>query len=1563
MTNLTLTASDTVSEGGTITYTATLDNPAGTAMTVTLNNGQVISIAAGATSGTVDVIASDDVYGGGDTASAAIDSVSGGNFENLVADSDAATTTINDDADETNLTLTATDTVSEGGTITYTASLDNPADTAMTVTLSNGEVINIAAGQTSGTVDVVAGGGDEQDASIESTAGGNFENLIVDGSPANTSIVDLPPTITITNLTVTEEAVSVGDVIATFASSDPGNDTLSHQLLNDTNNYFVLVGNEIQLTQNGVDAINNDSLNLSELDITVEVSAGGKTANDTGVSNIIRVNEAPETGSDSYSTTEGLNLTVASSNGVLANDSDPESDWMVVTSFATNASGSGAQTVNGTNTVTTELGGTVTLNADGSFSYQPPASVDHSLSDQQQDSFVYRTGDGNSESAWTAVTIDVSDTAPNAVNDADSVGYGNTTNGNLISGEGGNGADNIGQDATTVHSVEFNGVNYSTFDANNQITIDAEYGTLTVNRDGTYSYESTSSLEATTVGGGNLGTWSGVNLYGFQAGTSFTNGNRLNLSAADGTGNIMYQNGAGLGMNSNTFFDQSTQLDQRYGNAEAIAIDLTESALSATVTLGAVSADDGGVWYAYDSNFNLVDSGIFAGGTTQVQVNTESAFQYLVMSASDNNDDYNITSLEYVTDPEFSESFNYTIIDADGDTSSAELVVDHSALSVAVADTNTAYESSLQSGTEYGVRSATSEGNLLDNDEAVSAETSITEIVFDGVTYTPDSAGRIFVDSPQGSLIVYTRDDAANNVKAGDYEYTIDSNNLSGDDSSEVFGYTLSNGTASSSSELTINIVDDAPISNDTEKTLSSDGAAQTYNLVIVLDRSGSMGWDVNGRNSNANGFDPDSVRMDIARDALEQLFESYDVIGNVNIQIVDFSDNVTSSQWYTDDLNGANEYLSGVTPNGGTHYSTALDEVMNDFAPPAGDKTLVYFISDGEPTNNYGVSGAQQTTWETFLDDNNVDMSFGIGIGRVSVDSLEPIAYPNVDYNGDGVEDYAIQVSDANGLATTLLSTLDTGIISGSISILAGEGAAGLYVGADGGYIQSVVIDGQTYTYNPGVSDSVVVNTALGGKLTVNFVSGEYFYQVGYDESTVGEQEVFTITAIDGDGDSITADLTINLEYTPALDANRDTLLTNVEDGSVIVIPDKALLFNDTAGISAEVASVDNPIGGSVSRAGATEFIVESANAPLSESDFSAVATQISEQGGDSETIGLNNSIANAFDFTRSYFGADGSSLAGLDTSGYSAAYTGRLENNGLISGSDQDWLKISLAEGEFIWFDIDGASSTVQINVYDAAGVYLETIDDNGQPWGGYTAGDTGEYFVQITTADASSTDYQLYMSIDTSNANYEGPDLGFEYTLEDDGHSDSTKVDIHSVGAGNSIIGTEDDEILVGGSTDDALYGQSGSDALVGGAGDDTLDGGDDDDLLIGGTGEDTLTGGLGSDIFAWELNDGGILGVISTDVVTDFESSDVLDLRDLLVDESETSLTEYLYVEEQGGNTIVHISSTGGFSDGVYNAISEDQTIELSGVDLVSQFGGDQNAIIQDLINSGKLLTDL
>ncbi|WP_256656548.1 immunoglobulin-like domain-containing protein, partial [Pseudomonas sp. 7SR1] len=95
-----------------------------------------------------------DVYNNGSTVSTTITGATGGNFENLVPSTTPAVTNITDSADATGLTLSASETITEGGQITYTATLTNPAQTPVTVTLSNGAVITIAAGQTTGTVAV-----------------------------------------------------------------------------------------------------------------------------------------------------------------------------------------------------------------------------------------------------------------------------------------------------------------------------------------------------------------------------------------------------------------------------------------------------------------------------------------------------------------------------------------------------------------------------------------------------------------------------------------------------------------------------------------------------------------------------------------------------------------------------------------------------------------------------------------------------------------------------------------------------------------------------------------------------------------------------------------------------------------------------------------------------------------------------------------------------------------------------------------------------------------------------------------------------------------------------------------------------------------------------------------------------------------------------------------------------------------------------------------------------------------------------------------------------------------
>ncbi|PKH80596.1 hypothetical protein CXF97_14060, partial [Pseudomonas sp. Choline-02u-1] len=94
---LTLTATNNIVEGGQITYTATLTNPAQTPVTVTLSNGSTITIAAGETVGTVNVpTAANDVYNNGTTVSTTITGATGGNFENLVPNTTPAVTTITD---------------------------------------------------------------------------------------------------------------------------------------------------------------------------------------------------------------------------------------------------------------------------------------------------------------------------------------------------------------------------------------------------------------------------------------------------------------------------------------------------------------------------------------------------------------------------------------------------------------------------------------------------------------------------------------------------------------------------------------------------------------------------------------------------------------------------------------------------------------------------------------------------------------------------------------------------------------------------------------------------------------------------------------------------------------------------------------------------------------------------------------------------------------------------------------------------------------------------------------------------------------------------------------------------------------------------------------------------------------------------------------------------------------------------------------------------------------------------------------------------------------------------
>ncbi|MCU1730644.1 retention module-containing protein, partial [Pseudomonas sp. 20P_3.2_Bac4] len=226
-TTVSLGASPSVAENGVITYTASVTSPVtGAPVVVTLSNGLSITIPVGSSSGTAQFTAPNDVYKGETPISTTITGVSGGDFESLVPNTAPAVTTVTESTDTTGLSISATGTVAEGGQIIYTATLTNPAGTATTVTLSNGAIIVIAAGQTTNSVAFAAPADDVYKSAgtisvtVDKVDGGNFENLAVSGTPAVTSVTDTFDTSTVA-LTATPSVTEGGVVTYTASVTAP----------------------------------------------------------------------------------------------------------------------------------------------------------------------------------------------------------------------------------------------------------------------------------------------------------------------------------------------------------------------------------------------------------------------------------------------------------------------------------------------------------------------------------------------------------------------------------------------------------------------------------------------------------------------------------------------------------------------------------------------------------------------------------------------------------------------------------------------------------------------------------------------------------------------------------------------------------------------------------------------------------------------------------------------------------------------------------------------------------------------------------------------------------------------------------------------------------------------------------------------------------------------------------------------------------------------------------------------------------------------------------------------
>jgi VCBS repeat-containing protein len=189
-----------------------------------------------------------------------------------------------------------------------------------------------------------------------------------------------------------------------------------------------------------------DSFTYKANDGTVDSAAA--TVNIT----VTAVNDAPTAVANSYNVVLNTALTVNQANGVLVNDTDPENATLTATA------------------VTQPAHGTLTLNANGSFTYTPTTGY------TGPDSFTYRASDGTTQSQPTTVSLTVAqNAAPTAVADQYSVNEDAVLTVAVATGVLSNDTDPNSQALTAV------------------VVAQPTHGTLTLNANGSFVYTPTAN--------------------------------------------------------------------------------------------------------------------------------------------------------------------------------------------------------------------------------------------------------------------------------------------------------------------------------------------------------------------------------------------------------------------------------------------------------------------------------------------------------------------------------------------------------------------------------------------------------------------------------------------------------------------------------------------------------------------------------------------------------------------------------------------------------------------------------------------------------------------------------------------------------------------------------------------------------------------------------------------------------------------------------------------------------------------------------------------------------------
>jgi hypothetical protein len=497
------------------------------------------------------------------------------------------------------------------------------------------------------------------------------------------------------------------------------------------------------------------------------------------------------------------------------------------------------------------------------------------------------------------------------------------------------------------------------------------------------------------------------------------------------------------------------------------------------------------------------------------------------------------------------DSFTYTVSDGHGGTATATVTVNVAAvndpISVVANGGLTVYENAMATGSSPASTAETVTGSFT-----VTAGDGLSSISIAGTSVTAAQLANVAsiggIAVANGTLTITGYNSATGVVS---YSYTLSSaatHGASGADSlarSIALGVTDIDGSTATGS-INLNIIDDVPVSQAVAATFVP--TPINTNLLVTLDISGSM--------DNASGVSG-LTRLQLAKQAIADLIDKYDDLGSVKVQLVLFSTLASAPSTVWMDATDAKAYLATVVTDNTTNYDAALAQAMTTFATSGkivGGQNVSYFISDGAPNrgdgnnailsnsssgSDSGIQAAEETIWTNFLNTNDIK-SYAIGIGTgVTTANLDSIAYDGIANANLG----ATVVTDLAQLQATLAATVPLAPLIGYLG-----GTAGV-MGADGGYVQSIVIEGTTYTYNPasggsvtvagtnrGVFDttdnSITIVTTSGGNLHIGLETGRYEYTAPAVVSS-SFVDTFTYSLRDNDGDTASSSATISVNAT----------------------------------------------------------------------------------------------------------------------------------------------------------------------------------------------------------------------------------------------------------------------------------------------------------------------------------------------------------------------------------------------------------------------------------------------